>query len=244
MSKLDASTDLVPAIALGLTIRESVYMLHRPMAWLYEAWQDEGGIDAMTWGTAVAGGGVVARDTLEAPYLKAIISGAAPLSTARLYGLQRWYCAPEPVAVNFLQTYPVQKTNLEFVAHFIFPANFDNTLFFMGFGFAQNVDETSPNIIGFTMDGANNLQATTVDLVGATVQPFMPIADIVNWTKYRIEVEMGGVNFYANDVVIAASDNFMPNYSMYPVFFVPQANVPGAAMLEVAMVRIWNEQLD
>jgi hypothetical protein len=241
MGLFDGSTDITAGMALLAHILGIAEMAMRPRPSLYEGWQREAGIDPLVWGTATVGTGVVARDTLEAPYLKVLITGNAPLDEATLFGLVRWYCAPDPSEVNYLDEYIIRRTHFEFVAKLTLANLIDNTWFFMGFGFAQNVDEAAPNIIGFSMDGADNLQAICADLAGATVLPFLAAADTLDWHKYHIEVRRGEIHFYLDDIHIASIAANLPNYSMYPVFHIVQENNPGMCLLEVAALRIWVE---
>lgn len=241
MGLLDASTDITSGMALLAALLNRANMGLRPRPSLYEGWQDEAGIDPALWGTAVTGGGVVARDTLEPPYLKVIVSGNGPLDTATLFGLQRWYCAPDPADANYLDEFIIRRTHFEFVARFTIAAQIDNTAFFMGFGFAQNVTEIAPNTIGFVMDGTDNVLAQCSDLVGTTTAAFLAAAAAVNWHKYGIEVRRSEIHFSLDDALITSIAANLPNYSMYPVFHVVQENNPGMAMLEVAALRIWVE---
>ncbi len=241
MGLLEGSTDLTPGLALLTEVRHIANMALRPHPGLYEGWQDEAGIDPLVWGNATVGGGVVARDGLEAPYLKALISCNGPLDEATLFGLQRWYCAPDPSEANYLDEFIIRRTHLEFVAKLTLPASINNTLMFMGFGFAQNVAETSPNIIGFVMDNADNIRSICADLAGFTTAPFLAAADTVDWHKYHIEVRRGEVHFYLDDVQMTSIAANLPNYSMYPVFHNVQENIPGMCLIEVSPIRIWHE---
>lgn len=238
---LNSSTDIFPILALGVDIRHIANMAFRPHPSLYEGWQDEAGIDPLVWGNAVVGGGVVARDTLEPPYLKVLVNANGPLDEATLYGLQRWYCAPDPSEANYLEQFIIRRTHFEFVAKLTLANLIDNTRFFMGFGFAQNVDEASPNIIGFVMDNADNLLAICADVAGFFTEPFLAAADALDWHKYHIEVREGHVRFDLDDVELASIAANAPNFSMYPVFHIVQENNPGMCLIEVSALRIWHE---
>lgn len=221
--------------------RDLLRMASQSKEALTEHWQNEIGISAARWGTTITGAGGAARSVAEPPYLKVVLTGPVNADTARLYGLQRWYCAPDEDDANYLKEAIIRAAFLEFEAKFDTVASILNTAFFMGFGDTQAVTEASNNIIGFVLDASDDLIAICNDGAGPTVSAAIATAaEIASWHKYRIEVKLPElINFYIDgefQAVIAAN---LPNYAMYPNWYLQQEPAANGGELHIGSIRIW-----
>ena len=208
---------------------------------LTEHWQNEIGISPARWGTTTTGTGAVARSVADPPYLKVVLTGTTNADTARLYGIQRWLCAPDEDDANYLKEAIIRATYLEFEAKFDTVASILNTAFFMGFGDTQAVTEGSNNIVGFALDASDDLIAVCNDGTGPTVSAaIQTTAQIANWHKYRIEVKLPEeINFYVDGEHQASIVASLPNYAMFPNWYLPQEAGANGAELHVGSIRTW-----
>lgn len=232
------------AIDIKGAIQEMLKMGPRPVASLYEAWQDEAGIDATKWTTAVVGTGSVARSVVEVPYLKVILAGIAANDTARLYGVTRWFCNADTGLAGYLKNSILQKLHMEFEAKIINVDIVDNDAFFMGLAAAQLATEASADIVGLILDASDNIRFISADALGSTsVGAVIDAADVDDWHKFEIITSPGQVQLLLNGANAGIINANLPEAALYPVFYLPQENAAGAPALHVAVTRIWHEDI-
>lgn len=216
----------------------------RPVLNLYEAWQDEAGIDTTIWTTVVTGTGTVARSVAEPPYLKVILAGAAALDTARLHGDQRWFCNPDTGLAGYLKNSILKTLHMEFEAKIINVDKVLNTDFFMGLASIQAAVEATNNIVGLILDASDNMRFLSADAVGSTsIGAVIDAADVDDWHKFEIITSPGQVQLLINGASAGITTANLPETAMYPVFYLPQENAAGAPALHVAIIRIWQEDI-
>lgn len=225
-------------IAIILALLEGV---SRPSMELYEGWQDELGIDFTLWTptnpatpwSRGAGAGVAA----------ASLVATAPLlinEVARLVGNQRWPVMPDLAGTNTI----LRATEFEFEMTLS-----DVTQLVPGtcfFGFTPNQADTraNQNIIGFGLVGAAPAQEleTVTDLATVeTVNSGFGI-NLANLNKFKIRaVQLIGISivqFYVNEVLIAAHLTNLPDLPMYPNWY-NDTTALGACTPQLGIVRIW-----
>lgn len=228
------------------TIKELTRLSYRPTPCLMITWQDEAGLDHSICTLAVTGTGTGARSVAEPPFLKYVLAGPAVNDTARLYSNARWFCNPQVGAANYLKNSILQTLNMEFEFKLATVTSILNTAFFMGLGDAQNVTEASANLIGFGLDGSDDLFGMCNDGTGPahTGALMLDVADLVNWHTVRMEVTPGAVRFsldgYCDPVNwIVTAD--LPNTAMFLNFYLPQEAAASGGELHLGVIRVWTE---
>ena len=232
LGAFDATNNLKQLMDMGL----------RPSISLDESWQDEAGIDATVWATALAGTGAVARNVAEPPYLKVLLNSAANNDTASLYSKQRWFCGPDTYGTNTL----LRRLVLEFEAKLVNAASLLNTAFFMGLAATQGAYETTNDLIGIVLGADDSLESIT-DEGGVETTKTLVAAGFTGWHKYKIEVYAGTVDFYVDGVKTAthttAAVEHLPDAAMYVNFYCPAEAAAFDGELHVGRTRVMTEDI-
>ncbi len=224
-----------------LEAQDVIEMILRPRVDCVETWQDEAGIDATVWTTAVTGTGAVARDATEAAYLKAVLSGPANADTARIRSNQRWVCAPDTYGTNTL----LRRLIMEWEAKFATVASIENTTFFMGLAATTAATRATTNIVGFIL-ASDALNSITDDGVGETTK-IVGAPTLTVWHKYAIDVQTRKIAFYIDEAKVAehttSAGDDLPDQTMYLNFYLPQEAAAAGGQLHLALIRIWYEDI-
>ena len=202
---------------------------------LYEGWQDEAGISAVTWTvTNPATGGAWARGAVGS-YLMAVSSPNAN-EFARLRSNQRWVCAPSVYAPNQI----IRRFIIEFESYLQLVGNIDNANFLFGLTNAAGGTRASNNIIGFGLI-ADALQTITDDGGLETVNTGFG-ESMIALNKFKIDIYSNTVDFYLNETLIAKHITNLPNAPMYPNFYYPTEG-GGASIVSLGSIRCWTEDI-
>lgn len=209
--------------------------LTRPSVSLYEGWQNEAGIDLTVWTpTNPATGAPWARGAVG----ENLMAAAAPNASenARLRSNQRWIVAPTLYGTNKI----LRRFILEFEAHFIGFANFDNINFLLGLTPAVGNTRATNGIIGFSLVGAGNALQTLTDAGGAETVTTGFGENLLLTNKFKIEVSLNSVAFSLNETVIATHIVNLPDTPMYLNFYAP-TGVGGAATMRLGVIRAYSQ---
>jgi hypothetical protein len=232
----------------GATVRKNLEILQalqldapgvisasRPHHSLYEGWQDEAGISAVTWTvTNPATGGAWNRGAVGA-YLMAVSSPNAS-ENARLRSNQRWVCAPSVYAPNQV----IRRFILEFECYLQLVGNVDNANFIMGLTNTTASTRATNNLIGFGLIG-DALQTITDDGGAETVNTGFGEA-MTDLNKFKIDIYANTVDFYLNETRIARHTTNLPNAALYPNFYYP-TEAGGPSIISLGVIRCWPEDV-
>lgn len=218
-------------------ILNTVNMGSRPLVNLYEGWQDEAGIDPLVWTvTNPATGAAWARGAV-GENLMAFSSPNAN-ENARIRSNQRWVADPTLYGVNKI----LRRFVLEFEAHFVGFANFDNVNFLLGLTTAVGNTRATPNIIGFALVGAGNALQTLTDAGGAETVNTGFGENLLLTNKFRIDISLNSAVFYLNEALIATHVVNLPDAPFYLNFYAPTGG-GGPATIRLGIIRAWTEDI-
>lgn len=210
----------------------------RPLISLYEGWQDEAGIDATIWTvTNPATGAAWARGAI-GELLMAYSSPNAN-ENARIRSNQRWVADATLYGVNKI----LRRFCLEFEAHFIGFANFDNVNFFMGLTPAVGDTRATNNIGGFALVGGGNALQTLTDAGGAETVNTGFGENLLLTNKFKMDVSLNSIAFYLNEVLIATHVVNLPNNAPFYLNFYAPTGAGGAATIRLGGIRAWYEDI-
>ncbi len=235
----DQAADSLEAIRDYLSGSPGVLeMLLRPSNNLYESWQDEAGIDPTVWTwTNPATGAAWARGAIG----DLLMAYAAPNANenARLRSNQRWIADATLYGVNKI----LRRFTLEFEAHFVGFANFDNVNFLLGLTPAVGDTRATNNIMGFALVGAGNALQTLTDAGGAETVNTGFGENLLLTNKFKIDVSLNSVAFYLNEVLIATHIVNLPNNAPFYLNLYTPTGAGGAATVRVGTLRAWTEDI-
>ncbi len=208
-------------------------MLSRPAISLYEGWVDEAGIDAAVWTVTNPATGTAWGRGATGAYLRATSVPNAN-ETCRLRQNSRWIAAPDTYATNTI----LRKLIMEFELRLANVANMDNTLCFLGLTTGVGDTRATNDIVGFALL-ADALQTLTDD--GGVETSNSGFGEtLTNWNKLRMDIEPGAIRFWLNEAQIALHVTNLPDFAMYPQFFI-DTEAGGPATIETGIIRMWYE---
>ena len=239
-ASLSADIAIVQETVLDLKRDETIIKLS-------DAWNDEDGINANVWVTAVTGTATAARNTAEGGKLKVRLDTVAGGQTSRLRSYDRFSYAPSMMTGAHI----IRKTVLEFEAKFTNLANTDENNFILGFTPATGDNRTTQNVAGFIFTGApaagtlfsltDNGGVETTNVVGTGLT-------LTNWNKYTIEIYdnagVATVKFTVTDGSITNTATHIaniPTQNGFLQFYEVDDNIGGTfAILDVGMARLYS----
>jgi hypothetical protein len=210
-----------------------VEAIQRPIASLYEGWQDQvGGIDLNVFAVTDPAGGAWAP-AISVDGMVEVTCTLNANDLARLYGRQPWDCAPTLWGTNYI----ARRIIMEWVMRMTNIANLDNTACFWGLASATNVTRASQNIIGFGLN-ADALETIT-DNGGAETATTGFGETLTNINKFGIVVEWDACRFYLNETLLVTHTNtlHMPDIAMYPMFYY-DTEAGGGSVPEIGIMRV------
>lgn len=219
-------------------ILNTLNMGTRPLINLYEGWQDEAGIDVLVWTpTDPVAGAAWARGAIG----ENLMAYSSPNlnENARIRSNQRWVADPTLYATNKI----LRRFSLEFEAHFIGSANFDNVNFLLGLTSAVGDTRATNNIMGFALVGVGNTLETLTDAGGAETVNTGFGEDLLLTNKFKIDVSLNSVAFSLNEVVIATHIVNLPSNAPFYLNFYAPTGAGGAATIRLGIIRAWTEDI-
>jgi len=228
MTLLNAIYDAISAE----TLREI-----RPLINLYESWQDEAGIDLLTWTpTDPATGAAWIRGAVGELLMAYSVPNASEF--ARLRSNQRWVCSPTLYGADRM----LRRLQFEFEFHIVDLANLDNTGFFYGLTTGIADTRATNNIIGLGLTGAGNALETVSDAGGAETTNTGFGENLLVTNKAKIDVSIDKADFYLNETLIARHIVNLPDAPMYLNFYAP-TGIGGAATVRLGGIRTWVDDI-
>ena len=133
----------------------------------------------------------------------------------------RWRVYPGIISSHLT----IQKLRMEFELYHNDVAHINQATSFFGLvADPAAFIRTSPNIVGFRYDGANQLMSITDD---AGTELSIGIVEVIEdiWHKFKIEVVEGEIRFYVDDVLRTthADPLVLPDRLMYPSWYFASA---------------------